>query len=355
MKLALYVFRQLIVSLAFAVGGLMLVALPGIAVRTAQLIPSAGMGHLLQFLAISLQNLVPYVLPICFLLATVSTYGRLAADREWIAIQMAGVRPSKLLLPSLVVGAGLFAFALLLLQYILPRGNTHQRELILSATSDALANPAPGGTSLSFMNGEVILDALDFDRRTGRLHEVFLRMGGGSDGTDYYARTARIRIEQSVLHADLYNLLVVERSESGLNQWETEHLEVRHKLEQRGRSYRPRYLTSAQIRRGLERGAFPPEKRQRYRFEVAYRPALAAVFFVFALLGPATGLLARRGTQLGAMAICSGYAILHHLLQMRIAKDLGATGTWPPAVAAWSPIALGLFASLILLRKALRR
>jgi lipopolysaccharide export LptBFGC system permease protein LptF len=355
LKLQVYVLRQLVVSLAFSVGGMMLVALPGIAVRTAHEIPSAGAHHLIQFLAISLQNLVPYVLPICFLLATVSTYGRLAADKEWIAIQMAGVRPSRLLIPSLTVGAVLGVGTLMLLANVLPGGKSRQRELVIEATSDALANLGSGGTSLSFGDGKIVLEALTFDETTGLLHEVFLRNGHGAGGTDYHADAARIEIVDSVLHADLYDLFVVERTADGLNHWETAHLEVHRTLEKDKRSVRPRYLTTGGIKRGLERGIFSERKTAHYRFEIQYRRALAAVFLVFALLGPATGLLARRGTQLGAMAICSAYALLHHLLQMQVAKDLGTSGTWPPAVAAWSPIALGAVASFLVLRKALRR
>jgi len=356
LKLQVYVLRQLVVSLAFSVGGMLLVALPGIAVRTAHEIPSAKAHHLAQFVAISLQNLVPYVLPICFLLATVATFGRLAADREWIAIQMAGVRPARLLLPALGVGAALGAFALVLLALVLPGGKARQEELIIEATSAALANLGPAGTSLSFADGKVILEALSFDRETGLMHDVFLRTGDGSNAAgDYHAEAARITIEDQVLHAELFDLFFVQRSGGELVQAEAEAIVVWQTLERGGGSRRARYLTTPQIQRALARGSFGEKRVAGYEFEVQYRYALAAAFLVFALLGPATGLLARRGTQLGAMAICSGYALLHHLLQMQVAKDLGTSGVWPPAVAAWSPVGLGAVASLLLLRKALRR
>ena len=357
MKLQVYVLRQLVVSLAFSVGGMLLVALPGIAVRTAHEIPSAEAHHLVQFLAISLQNLVPYVLPICFLLATVATFGRLAADKEWIAIQMAGVRPAKLLLPALGVGAALGAFALVLLTMVLPGGKARQRELVIEATSEALANLGPAGTSLSFADGKVILEALSFDRETGLMHDVFLRTSEGSNAAgDYHAEAARITIEDHVLHAELFDLFFLQYSAGELVEAQAEGpIVVWQTLERDGGSNRPRYLTTPQIQRALAKGAFGEKKVPRYEFEVQYRYALAAAFLVFALLGPATGLLARRGTQLGAMAICSGYALLHHLLQMQVAKDLGTSGAWPPVLAAWSPIGLGLVASLLLLRKALRR
>ena len=116
MKLQLYVLRQLLVSLAFSVGGILFVALPGLAVSTVHRLPGADAVILLRYVPLALQTLAPYVLPICFLLAVVATYGRLAADREWTAIQMAGVRPLGLLMPlPLHTGAGLLTPASLLL------------------------------------------------------------------------------------------------------------------------------------------------------------------------------------------------------------------------------------------------
>ena len=37
------------------------------------------------------------------------------------------------------------------------------------------------------------------------------------------------------------------------------------------------------------------------------------------------------------------------------AREYQIGGAWPPGVAAWSPVGLGLVGSLLLLRKALRR
>ena len=50
------------------------------------------------FMPLLLSEFVPYVLPVCFLLAVVSTYGRLEADGEWTAIQMSGMQHSPNLL-----------------------------------------------------------------------------------------------------------------------------------------------------------------------------------------------------------------------------------------------------------------
>ncbi len=69
MKLQVYILRQLLLSLSFAMGGVLFVALPGIAVSTVHRLPNADALVLVRYLPVVLKTLVPYVLPICFLFA----------------------------------------------------------------------------------------------------------------------------------------------------------------------------------------------------------------------------------------------------------------------------------------------
>ena len=59
MKLQLYVLRQLLVSLTFSVGGLLFVALPGIAVSTVHRLPGADAVVLLRYIPLVLMTLAP--------------------------------------------------------------------------------------------------------------------------------------------------------------------------------------------------------------------------------------------------------------------------------------------------------
>jgi len=354
-KLERYILRQLAVALAFSVGGILFVALPGIAVGAIHRLPSASAGYLLRYLSLSTQNLVPYVLPICFLLATVATYGRLAADREWVAVQMAGVRPGRMLVPALAVGVVLAVFTLWLLSMVLPHGKVRARTLVIEATSSALSNLGPGRTSLS--HGDVILEALWHDPETGDLHEVFIReeREGPASRRDLHAKRAHVTVEGSVLHARLYDLYIVEPG-AQTSQTYSEEVELIRPLPDPWKpSYRPRYLSSLEMYRQLEEGEVQERYVLPYRFELHYRAALSTAFLLFALLGAATGLILRRGTQLGALAVSSGYSLIYYLLQMQLAKDLGTDGTLHPALAAWFPVGVGAVVAVPLLRRALRR
>ena len=82
MKIHVYILRQLLVAFLFAVGALLFIAFPGIAVSTVHKMPNVDAALLLRFLPLVLQSLAPYVLPLCFMLSTVAVFGRLAADKE---------------------------------------------------------------------------------------------------------------------------------------------------------------------------------------------------------------------------------------------------------------------------------
>lgn len=361
MKLQLYVLRQLLVSLAFSVGGILFVALPGLAVSTVHRLPGADAVILLRYVPLALQTLAPYVLPICFLLAVVATYGRLAADREWTAIQMAGVRPLGLLMPPLFVAAVLGFTNHWMLTEQLPHLKARQRALLIEASTSMLRNLRPGRTSISLEDFQ--LHAQWMDPETRVLHEVFIRRPGTEeegtlgDRIEYHARTAKLDFSDGVLHGTLTELLQFHPGEQigqSYHDWVQFDLPLEY-LEKPEPSRRARYRTSGEIERMLESGEVPKGQVPSYRFEVQYRRVLASTFLVFLALGAPIGLILRKGTQLGALAASSGVGLLYYILNMRIAKELGNSGTWPPALAAWSPTVLGLLVSIWLLRKALAR
>ena len=60
---------------------------------TVHKMPNVDAALLPRFLPLVLQSLVLYVLPLCFMLSTVAVFDRLAADKERIAIHMAGIHP----------------------------------------------------------------------------------------------------------------------------------------------------------------------------------------------------------------------------------------------------------------------
>ena len=123
----------------------------------------------------------------------------------------------------------------------------------------------------------------------------------------------------------------------------------------------PKYLTNELLHRRIAgevpEGWKPVDKKRRedYRFEIQRRLALSSTYVVFLLLGAATGLWLRRGTQLGAMSTAIGFALLYYILSMRLGSELAGLRLVPLAFAAWATNGLFLAAGIILTRRFLWR
>jgi len=355
MKLQLYILRQLVVACAFSVGGLLIVALPGIAVSTLQKLPNADLIVLVKLLPLTLQTLVPYVLPMCFLLACVATYGRLAADREWTAIQMTGIRPLRMLLPAGIVASALALLTFWMVSTQLPQMKERLRELKIQAVASSIGNLGPGRTHLKL--GRVLVEALYHDPDTGLLHEVYVREPEqpGRPKRDYHARTASMRVQDGKLTVEMTDLLAVDPVDGSTETFEWIGFDYQLKSQRLETTVRPRYLSSRQIQHSLDTGDVPAGMQDRYRFEIHYRYVLSSAYLLFMLLGVSTGLILRKGTQLGALAVSSGYGLLHYLLNMRLAKDLSTGGFLSPAAGAWAPTVIGCLIAIPFVHRALKR
>ncbi|MCP3918257.1 MAG: YjgP/YjgQ family permease [bacterium] len=358
MKLQAYIFRQLLAAFSFAVGAILFIALPGIAASTVHKLPNADAVVLIRYLPLVLQNLVPQVLPICFLLSVVATYGRLAADREWTAIQMAGIQPLKTYLPALAVALLVSGGTYWMLSNQLPTLRRKARDLLVEATSSSIANLAPGRTRLQI--GEFYLKGAWRDRDTGVFREVYIHRpeDEGKRAPDIFAESADIRVADNVLFVNMKGTRVVGAEDGAVGEFED--LTIQYPLDdlvqRKGkRSSRAKYIKSSVIREKLASGTVSERLVPSYRYELQARAAFSCAYLLFLGLGVPTGLLLRRGTQLAALAVAMGYGIIYYILSMQVGKDIGLSGDVPPWVGAWSTTLFGLVVSLVLIRKAMRR
>jgi len=303
-----------------------------------------------------LQNLAPYVLPIGFLLAVVTTYGRLAADREWVAIQMAGFRPLVMLTPAfgLALVLGLVTFWMVSTQ--LPLGKKRQKEFVLEAAQSSLLHLNPGVTHLQY--GDFYLNAAFLENDIFR--DVIIYKSGDADEADLrvIARTASILQVGDDFYIELTDAQPLGDQVGGIGRSESLKIKVpldeftqREKRNLAGR----RYLTSMNLWNQLKDASITPELWRGHVYELNHRVAISTSYILFLLLGAPTGLLLRRGTQLGALSIAVGYALLYHILSMRVGKELGLAGVLHPAFGAWMTTICGGLIGLFLLNKARKR
>jgi lipopolysaccharide export LptBFGC system permease protein LptF len=90
-------------------------------------------------------------------------------------------------------------------------------------------------------------------------------------------------------------------------------------------------------------------------FEIQKRGSRSVVYLLFLLLGAPTGLILRRGNQLAALAVASGFGIGYYAISMNLGSKLAMNTELPVMLVAWGPTGIGLLASIPLLYRGLRR
>jgi len=372
-----YLLRQLLVGMVFAVAGMAFVAVPGILVQAVHKLAGVGMASILGFVPLVLVDLLPYLLPIGFLLALVATYGRLAADNEWTAILMAGVHPLRMVLPAGLLSLLLAALLYGLATEVSPITRFQQREYTKSSVVKLLRSLSPGRTELKFGDFYLSSKARDKDNRN-RFEQVFIHVPKHDDepAQIVYAASAQFTFDAGWMLVDVTwprwigrgTDLRLSQAQFRLNLDELFEVDA-------NRRFGWRYQSSRELERRLARskallasngpnalegveeadGYVRQKDLKIVNYEIHQRRALAAICPMFLLLGVSTGLLLRRGSQLFAFASSVLYALIYYLFSMRLGKVLGNSDVVPQWFAAWGATIGGSLIGVVMGWFALRR
>ena len=354
MTLFLYILRELFVSILFSASGIAVVVMPTVAIHAIHKLGAVGFGALLTYLPLVLVELVPYLLPMAFLIGVVMTYGRLAADREITAIRMTGIHPVRLALPGLLLAVPMSLGTAYLLTTVSPNWKYEQRNFQRSVDKEAFRSLAQGRTELEF--GSSSMKAL---RREGDVfYDVLLDLEGADDEhLTVMADAVELAIrgdDEDVLVLEFENAHVLGEGTRLFDEypsWSTPLADF-YPSSPKDRS-RPKYQTNAQMQVSLLDPAYSERERRAMRYEMHARYALAGTYVLFLLLGIPTGITLRSATQLAAFTGASGYAFVYYALAMQLGKSLARSGNFPPLPAAWATNALFLAAGIYLFRRAL--
>jgi lipopolysaccharide export LptBFGC system permease protein LptF len=349
----LYVLRQLLVSIAFSVAGLAVIVLPTVAIQAVNKLGAISVGMVARYLPLVVAELVPYLLPMAFLLGVVATYGRLAAERELIAINMAGIHPFKLTLPALLVALPLSFGTDRLLGEISPELKYQQRSLLRDADVSRFLAGMSGRNLLTF--GKNVLKSESTEGSVRKNAELDMELEDGKH-IKILAAEARIEVEGDYLVVRMKDMrfLTDKMSSFGANptySWKLSEIFPPQKKDKSNSKYR----TNSDLSDALQDETLAPALRDEYRYEIQRRHALAATYLLFLLLGLPTGVVLRSSTQLGAFTGAVGYAFLYYVLAMRLGKVLAETGVIAPFVAAWATNALFLAVGLVFFVRAILR
>jgi lipopolysaccharide export system permease protein len=348
--LAWYVSRQLLAALFMAWGGIAFIVLPAITVSAVHKLGGAvDLAAVLGYLPLVLANVAPYILPMGFLLAVVATFGRLAADNEWAAVQMARIHPLRLAAPGLVLAVALAWSTLWLVSSVAPHLRRQASDYRADAIVRAFHELSPGQTEIQI--GEFYLDSVSRDGNTFRDVVVAIPEAGGGN-LEIVADAISISFADEHLVARLLRPRVVqgEIEFEVLDPVFRRPLSELVKREQKSFT-KASFRTNAAMREAIRLGEVDERRARDYQFEIHGRYALSSIYVLFLLLGAPTGVLLRRGSQLAALAAAVGYGLAYYLIQMRLGKELTYVGIADPIIGAWSADALFLAVGLVLMRK----
>ncbi|MEZ5979394.1 MAG: LptF/LptG family permease [Planctomycetota bacterium] len=354
MTLFLYLLRSLVTSTAFAVGALGFIVFPALAVSAVQRLGGVSLYAVLRYIPMIGIELTPYLVSLGFLLGVVSTFGRLAADREWIAIQMAGVHPLRPLVPATLVAILLGLGTVWLQDVPSPHWKLEQDNFRSNMLVQNLRNLAPGRTEFDI--GRFYLSARGRDGTA--FIDAQIRAPGQNEGEDDYAVVAdrvEIGFDDKFMYLTLAGVRSVREStkaEIGLSGHRVELSRIfapRNKDERRAK-YRSNHAMRKELAAGTA-GDFANE----YRYEIHSRWAVGATYLLFVLIGMPTGLWLRAGTQLAAMGVASLYAFVYFIVSLRLGKELASAGAVSPEVAAWSTNVLALGIGIVMVWRTCRR
>jgi lipopolysaccharide export system permease protein len=300
-----------------------------------------------------------FILPVAFLLGAVVGVGRLAEDREIIALGAAGLSPARLVRVPLLLGALASALALWLALDVEPSALRSARLLLNEIIKKNVTNDVKAGTFYDDIPGYMLYaekvdgarweNVLNSDRpderaavlalaRTGRFEpvpageEMRLVLGGGE-------------IHREQVDSEEYVVAGYERAilELGIKQT----LSDRNRLSGSSREY-----TAGEL---LEhaRTAPDPDKARRFLGYLHRKISQALSLLPFALLAVPLAAVRRGGRAFGVGATLA--VVLAQYLLLRGGEVLAQQGVLPPAVALQLPTVVlglaGIAAVLILARR----
>ncbi len=174
-KLDKYFLKELTKTfiISLIVAELVLLGLQGI--RLSGLIISQGLEFSLIFrLILGLcMSFLPVVFPVSFLFSLLVAFGRMSADREFLALQAMGYSPMRLMRPSLSLGLIIAAISVWVSFSAGPNGNKNFEIAIDTIYRKKVTNVLRSGTFAEGFLGMVIF-VDDVDPFTQRLNRVFL-------------------------------------------------------------------------------------------------------------------------------------------------------------------------------------
>ena len=186
-----------------------------------------------EFLLLSLPHTIALTLPMAILVSVLYTFSELTAANEITAMAAGGIRPLRMLLPLLAVGAILAGVMLFFNDRVLPEANHRLKNLIIDISQKSptfeLRERVINEIETEDRTGAVYLQAATIDRVTNEMTEVAIYDLSDPSAlrTTYAARgTMAFSANRADLYLTLYDGYVLEADQSRSGEFNRSEFEV---------------------------------------------------------------------------------------------------------------------------------
>jgi len=293
-------------------------------------------------------------IPMSLLLGLLVTFGRLSADREFVALQACGVSPLRLMRPvGLLSTLGCLATGYVMLVAV-PNANQTFREI----TFNVIATQAEGEVKPRVFYDEfpnIVLYVREVPQ-TGGWNGVFMADNRSGEGSAIYlARRGRVLIDRQKQTVAMVLEDGTRYTADPAGKYEVFRfvepfflrLDPEHMFPKGGLAKGDREMSIAELRaRAAElqaQGTFPHNQL----FEIHKKFSIPVACLVFGLIGLALGATNRRDGKLANFVIGVGIIFTYYIL-LFLGQSLTKGRQIPPWLGAWLPdIVLGIVGLLL--------
>ncbi|MFH1012064.1 MAG: LptF/LptG family permease [bacterium] len=363
-----YVLREHIAPFFFSLGLIIFIFVLNLVFQMLGRIADKGLPltTIFEFFFLNLAWMIALAVPMAVLVATVASFGRMAAEHEITALKACGVGPIRLLLPPLIASVVLAGILVEFQNEILPIMNHRSRVLQSDIHRKRPTMALEAGVFLFDIPGYVLY-AREINPRTSRMGDIVVY---DENDPEWYTT---ITAQRGLLEYDsaeggfLFTLMQGEIGRASkvrpeeYQQTEFGRAVFRVKapgmlLERTESQWRSdREMNLRQMYDKVRLLQKDPEKNRKqlagYRVEINKKFSISVACIIFVLLGVPLGISAQRG----GLGVAAGFSIVFFLIYWIFligGEDLAERGFLSPAVAMWAPnILFGVLGLFLLWRQ----
>ncbi|MFZ2491673.1 MAG: LPS export ABC transporter permease LptG [Thermoanaerobaculia bacterium] len=350
-----------------------------------------------RLLLYSIPNIVVMTLPMSLLFGILIAVGRLSADSEIIALRALGISTRQIYRPVFLFSFLMFVLNLYLMNFLVPRGNTHFKSLEAELVTSAVENEVkPRVFHDEFENLVIYIE--DVDQATGQWKGVFVAdnrseladpatptpqaiVDRSAEGRENDASGSLGRSEgQHVIVAKAGSLAVVKPGNAiwmnlqgaqthfwspsrpdryDLSRTPSQRILLPSSGAEISAARRERHLKELSLRELIDRqrelrGSV--EERVAYnraKLEIHKKFAIPFACIAFGVLGLPLGITNRRGGKSSGFSLSIAIILFYYVL-LNNGEQLAAAGRIPAFLAMWTPNIVLLGIGLYLLARANR-